>query len=123
MNPQIPPIQPPAATGSLLATMAAQSDAPVPQPVYESMVKSIIEAQEAVIGPIAVSRAQQVAGLHIDWSTKTVNIDGDPAEVVDRLVKQYSILFGQISVEVCKEAAARYSTQVSGESLPHALRK
>jgi hypothetical protein len=94
-----------------------------PLQVYESIAKSIIEAQEAVVGPIAVSRAQQVNGLSIDWPARTVHIDGDPIQVSDQLVKQYSILFGQISVEVCKEAAARYSTQVSGGALPSTLQK
>jgi len=90
--------------------------------VYSSLVVSIIEHQESIIGPIAVERASSVTGLSIDWPKKTVQITGEPMKVIDDLVDQYKTLFGQISVEVCKEAVGRLAQQLSPEQMPASLR-
>lgn len=71
---------------------------------YSELVERIINAQERVIGPVAIEQAKRVNGLTIDWSKREVNIQGDSSEVLEALVKQYEHLFGQASVEVCKDA-------------------
>jgi len=42
--------------------------------------------------------------------------------VIDGLVEVYKALFGQISVEVCKEAVGRLAQQLSPEQMPASLR-
>ncbi len=90
--------------------------------IYSQLVVKIIEQQESVIGPVAVERAQAVKGLVIDWPAKQVVINQSPMPVIDELVKQYKMLFGQISVEVCKEAVGRLSQQLTPEQIPASLR-
>jgi len=89
---------------------------------YSKMAISIIEEQEKVIGPVAVSQAEQVEGLKVDWSTKAATIKGEPKHVIDMLVEQYKVLFGKISVEVCKEAVGRQVQQLSPDQMPASLR-
>lgn len=90
--------------------------------VYEQIVEKIIKGQEAIIGPVAIEQAQRVSGLNLDWSNHKVSIDGDEAQVVDSLVAIYKALFGQISVEVSKEAASSLLSRLEGKELPEALK-
>jgi hypothetical protein len=77
--------------------------------IYVKMVVEIVKGQEAIIGPIAIERANSVSGLVLDWNSKSVSFEGDKASIIDSLVDQYRQLFGSISVEVCKEAAHHVS--------------
>jgi hypothetical protein len=89
---------------------------------YQQMVLEIITAQIEIIGPVAVEQAKKVEGLDLDWEAKKVTISGDQRAVINELVEQYKILFGQISVEVCKEAISRHAQVLSAEDLPETLR-
>lgn len=90
--------------------------------IYGQIAEQIISHQEAIIGPVAIEQAKVITGLSLDWPNKTVTITGDEPAVIDRLVEQYKQLFGQISVEVCKEAVGRLSQQLTPEQLPASLR-
>lgn len=90
--------------------------------VYEQIIIKIIKSQEAIIGPVAAEQAQRVPHLKVDWTNKKVAIDGDEAKVVDSLVQVYQELFGQISVEVSKEAAASLIGQLPSGKLPEVLK-
>ncbi len=72
--------------------------------IYTKMVVSIIEAQEGIIGPLALEQAQKVPGLKIDWEEKEIVIEGEEKEIINTLVKQYEHFFGKASVEACKDA-------------------
>jgi len=89
---------------------------------YSKLAVAIITEQEKVIGPVAVSQAEQVEGLKLNWGDKSVKIEGEPKHVIDRLVEQYKALFGKISVEVCKEAVGRQVQQLSPDQMPASLR-
>lgn len=90
--------------------------------VFAQIAEKIIEQQESIIGPIAVQQAQQVKELKVDWPNHDVDISGNPQKAIDELVQQYKELFGQIAVETCKEAAARYLAQLSPEQQPSSLK-
>lgn len=90
--------------------------------VYAQIVESIIRHQEAIIGPVAVEQAEHVAGLQIDWAQHQVNVTGDPVSVIDNLVQAYKNLFGQISVEVSKEAAGALLGRLEAGRLPQTLK-
>jgi len=90
--------------------------------VYSQIVLNIIRHQEAIIGPVAVEQAEQIPNLTVDWDHQQVQISGDPVRVIDGLVKAYRHLFGQISVEVSKEAAASLLGQLQPAQLPSSLR-
>lgn len=91
--------------------------------VYSQIAEKIIQRQEAIIGPVAIEQASRVSGLNVDWSKHQVEIQGDEAQVIGELVEAYKELFGQMSVEVCREAAASLVGQLpAGRELPEALR-
>ena len=92
------------------------------QDIYNQLAKSIIEHQEAIMGPVAVQQAMQVQNMSVDWGAKSVVIKADPLMAIDKLVDQYKVLFGQISVEVCKEAVGRLAQQLTPEQMPASLR-
>ena len=89
--------------------------------MYSQIAQRIIKGQEAIIGPVAIEQAQAVSSLEVDWKNKKVTVKGDGAKVIDELVEKYKTLFGQISVEVCKEAAGPLIGKLSGASLPKSL--
>lgn len=89
---------------------------------YSQIILSIVGRQETIIGPVAVEQAEHVPHLKLDWSKREVHLDGDPSSVVDALVQAYSRLFGKISIEVSKEAAAPFLSQLDASALPHTLR-
>lgn len=90
--------------------------------VFAQIAVKIIQAQEAIIGPVAVEQAQRVSNIKVDWPKHQVSISGDKSAAIDQLVNQYEDLFGQISVEVSKEAAASLSSQLQQDQLPKALK-
>lgn len=90
--------------------------------IYAQIVERIIKAQEAIIGPVAVEQAQRVPHLKVDWNKHEVSIDGDEPKAVNSLVEVYQELFGQISKEVCKEAAAGLVGSLSADKVPEALK-
>ncbi len=89
--------------------------------VYSQIVTRIIKQQEGIIGPVAVEQAKEVANLEVDWDKKEVSVKGNGAKVIDDLVAKYKTLFGQISVEVCKEAAGPLIGKLADNPLPKTL--
>jgi nitric oxide reductase large subunit len=89
--------------------------------IYSEIAKRIIKQQENIIGPVAVEQAEQVPNLKVDWEKHEVAVSGDGAKVIDALVEQYKQLFGNISVEVCKEAAGPLISKLPEGHLPKTL--
>lgn len=94
----------------------------MPADVYAQMAAKIIAGQEAIIGPVAVEQAQQVKGLAVDWPKHEVTITGEKVTVIEDLIAKYRDLFGQISVEVSKQAAAPLMNQLPSNALPETLK-
>lgn len=90
--------------------------------VYAQIVERIIKSQEAIIGPVAVEQAHMVHNLNVDWDAHKISIEGNSAQVITDLVEQYRHLFGQISVEVSKEAVGSLANQLPANGLPSVLK-
>lgn len=90
--------------------------------IFAVLAQKIIEEQETIIGPIALEQARKVPGLKLDWQQHKVSLEGNKTQILASLVDQYKDLFGQASIEVCKEAVDRYRTQLTTDQLPQALR-
>lgn len=90
--------------------------------ILEQIAQKIIEQQENIIGPVAVEQARQVSGLAIDWPEHAVTIEGDGRAAIDKLMKQYKELFGQIAEQVSKEAVANLTAQLAPDQVPDSLR-
>ena len=88
----------------------------------QKIIKVIIEHQQAIIGPVALSQANKVTGLAIS-DTGTVSVkDKNPESAVNDLVHRYEDLFGQASVEVCKDAIREIHPPIPSDELPQVLR-
>lgn len=91
--------------------------------IFDQISVRIIKEQELVIGPVAWEEAKKVSGFHIiDQDKGEVSFDGDPKEVLNRLVAQYSHLFGQVSREVCKEAVQDLLAELPQGDVPDGLK-
>jgi len=90
--------------------------------VFAQMADRIIKEQESIIGPVAFEQARKVAGLTIDMQKKSIDLTGNKTEVLEKLVEQYKGLFGQASVEACKEAVKSIIDTVPKDQVPPLLR-
>lgn len=81
------------------------------------VITKIINAQEAVMGPFANDLAHRVPGLRFD-GMRVSGVEGNFRDVLQNLVKQYSSIFGQSSIEVCKDALGSVQLPLDKNSLP-----
>lgn len=88
---------------------------------YAEAISRIIKEQQAIIGPIALDQAKKVSGLHVT-TVDDIKIEGDKKGILEELVKQYAKLFGQASVEVCKEAFQPYFEKIPSSDVPDILK-
>lgn len=90
--------------------------------VFTQMAEKIIKEQEDIIGPVALEQANKVSGLKVNWPKHEITIEGNEADVIEKLVEQYKHLFGQASVEACKEAVRSIISEVPHNQVPSLLR-
>lgn len=88
--------------------------------VYEQAAEKIIKEQENIIGPLAIEQAKRVSGLAV--ADHRVSFTGNKVDGLQKLVEQYMKLFGQTSVEVCKDAASSYLSTLPPQEVPSLLR-
>jgi len=88
--------------------------------IFAQMAEKIIKEQETIIGPIALEQAKKVEGLEVE-SDSNVKIVGNSKNVLEKLVDQYAKLFGQASIEVCREAVRGMISQEQKDQIPQVL--
>lgn len=86
---------------------------------YETIAQAIVKHQESIVGPLAWSEAEKVSGVTV--KNKQVSIAGEGKRVLEQLVKQYETLFGQASVEVCRDALRPLRSKLKGVEIPKIL--
>ena len=91
--------------------------------IYAIICSQIIKEQGLIIGNLTYKQASQVPGLHVDPYSYNCTLDGDGKQVIAVLVEKYREFFGNAAVEVCREAAAHFTSQLPEDELPTALRK
>lgn len=90
------------------------------QSKYIQAVKAITQVQSGIVGDnLAMRLANQVDGLKVE--NMDVKISGNPVSVLDALVHKYSILFGQVSIDVSRDAIKRSQLQFADNELPEIL--
>lgn len=90
----------------------------------QTIVNKIVSQQQFLIGPFAVEQANAITGLSADYSGK-VRIDAkitDFKSLLNDLVIKYQELFGQTSVEVCKDAVREAGVNINDSELPDILK-
>ena len=90
--------------------------------IYEILIKEIIKNQQSILGPLAVDVANKVSGLKVYERSIVVTITGDKKKILEELVKQYESIFGQASVETCKDAIKPLISELKDTDLPGILR-
>lgn len=88
---------------------------------YTAAISQIIKGQQTIIGPVALDQAKKVDGLQVG-GVDDIHIIGNKKEVLDHLVHQYSKLFGQASIEVCKEAFGPFVDKIPSTDVPDILK-
>jgi hypothetical protein len=88
---------------------------------YKKAAENIINAQMMIIGPVAYDLARQVNGLYAQ-NSKEVEIDGDPKLILTDLISTYQQLFGNVSVNVSKDAINDLRGTFGDDELPSLLR-
>jgi len=86
---------------------------------YNMLAGRIIKQQEMVVGSLAWVEANKVSG--ISAKDHAVEIAGDGKKVLADLVAQYEKLFGQASIQVCRDALKPVATQIAEGLLPDVL--
>lgn len=90
--------------------------------ITNQLADKIIHEQELIVGPLAWDEAKKVSGLRVDIVAHQVNVEGNPKEVLEKLVAQYERLFGLASREVCRDAVRPLLSQVPDEEIPSVLK-
>lgn len=76
---------------------------------YKNLISEIIRKQIDVLGAdIAVQKASRVQGLKITDQGEVLDIRGDPAEILRRLVDEYISLSGEIVKNILNPVFAKY---------------
>lgn len=88
---------------------------------FAELAQKIIHEQENIIGPIAIEQARKVPGLIIGDNAQDIRFNGDQKSVLETLVEKYRDLFGNASVEVCRNATKDFLTKIPHEQLPPLL--
>ena len=88
---------------------------------YAQAISRIIKEQQAIIGPIALDQAKKVSGLEVKGE-EDIKVVGNKKEVLGNLVNQYAKLFGQASVEICKEALEPFTDKIPVSDIPDILK-
>src|SRR3990167_1028819 len=87
-----------------------------------NLVLEIIQRQESIIGPMAWEEATKVPGLTIDTKNNSLSVNGDPKDILQKLVMRYEDLFGDASLRICKDVARKFISQVPPEQIPDVLK-
>lgn len=90
--------------------------------IFARLAEEIIKEQETIIGPVALEQAKKVSGLTVNWQNHKIQFEGNKTDILEKLVEQYKSLFGQASVEACKEAVKGIISDVPKNELPALLR-
>lgn len=85
---------------------------------YQQAVLNIVNMQKEIIGPLAIDMAKRVGAIKIE--NGVVEIVGEPKEALHKLVKEYEVLFGALSVKVSKDSIKEVG--LAPEELPEILR-
>ena len=89
--------------------------------IYTIAVRQIIKQQHAIVGPLALDQAKKEVEISV-VSLEDIRSRGNGNTSLEKVVNQYSQLFGQASVEVCRDAVKEITPPIPSEKLPEILR-
>lgn len=76
---------------------------------YKNLINDIISKQTVILGPdIVIMKAKNVPGLKFGTNGRVEDIEGNPEEVLQKLVDEYIALSGQIVKNILNPVFAKY---------------
>ena len=88
---------------------------------FMTLIKMIVSVHKELIGPYAIQVANRVPGLSISKDLATIDVQGEEKAITGELVQEYKKLFGNTSIELCKEAREDLLPSYPKENLPDIL--
>lgn len=90
---------------------------------YIEMAERIVAEQSLIMGPIAWEEAGKVEGLRVNKADNSISFQesSKSKDVLSDLVNRYQRLFGQASVDVCKNAVSDLIAGMTNEQIPTIL--
>lgn len=71
--------------------------------IYEKLTKSIIDEIKKIIGPVAITQANQVEGLAVNHK---IVLKGNPQSIIQHLIEKYKSIMGPVALTLAKRGAA-----------------
>lgn len=90
--------------------------------IFSQIAVQIVAEQKKIIGILAIEQASMVEGISFDPISHKPVIVGNGAQVIDALITQYRNFFGKAAVEVCRDAASPFISQLSTTQMPNMLK-
>ena len=76
---------------------------------YKNLINDIIAKQILILGPdIVLLKARNVPGLKISDKGEVITLDGNPQDILQRLIDEYIALSGQIVKNILSPVFAKY---------------
>lgn len=76
---------------------------------YKEILTEIIKKQSVILGPqIAILKARSVVGVSLDDNGNVIDIEGNPQDVVQKVIDQYVALSGEIVKNAVNSVFAKY---------------
>jgi hypothetical protein len=76
---------------------------------YKNLINDILAKQAVILGQdIVILKARNVPGLTITDDGKVTSVDGNPEEVLQKLVDEYIALSGQIVKNILNPVFQKY---------------
>lgn len=76
---------------------------------YKNLINDILAKQAVILGQdIVILKAKNVVGLNLTSEGKVESIDGNPEEVLQKLVDEYIALSGQIVKNILSPVFQKY---------------
>ena len=90
--------------------------------IASEIATAIVRHQTEIIGPLATQQASKVHGVVVSQnSVQILETSSDPQQILVELVNKYAQIFGNTSIEVCKDALKEANITISTKDLPQIL--
>ncbi len=91
--------------------------------LHNQILTEIIKRQVRIAGQLAWQEVKKVSGIVVTSEQDViVSISGDPKKVVDELLGNYKNLFGDLAVEVSKNAVYYLVAELPADQIPNSLK-
>ncbi len=93
------------------------------QKLFNQILTEIIQRQEKVAGNLVWEEVRKIDSIKIiDQSNFVIDIKGDAKKAIDQLVFAFKNLFGDMAVEVSKNAVRYLTAELPADEVPDSLK-